>query len=298
MLRSLRLGSLFGIGIFVHSTFFLLPLLLIAFSPGQGLPFLVFQLVLLPAIFGCVVLHELGHALAARRYGIHTLDITLYPIGGVARLERLPERPTEELLIALAGPAVNVVIAALLTPLLVVAFFLKGEVPLTALEGVESLGMQFLLSLWGANIGLVLFNLLPTFPMDGGRVLRALLSYRLPPVTATTVAVTVGRLVIVTALGGLLLFAPKVLANNPLLPAVAVFVFLAGQQELAGIRYREALRQTPPAIAVPVLRHGLFEPTEMVMGPGFSGTTLDQQAGVGIHWHNGRPISTFTLPTE
>ena len=297
MLRSLRLGSLFGIDIFVHSTFFLLPLLLIALSPGQGLPYLGFQVALLPAIFGCVVLHELGHALAARRYGIHTLDITLYPIGGVARLECLPERPTEELLIALAGPAVNVVIAVLLTPLLMVAFFLKGEVPLTALQGVESLGLRFLLNLWGANVGLVLFNLLPTFPMDGGRVLRALLSYRLPPVTATTVAVTVGRVVIVTALAALL-FNPETLARYPLLPAVAVFVFLAGQQELAGMRYCEAVRQIPPFIPVPLLRHGLFEPTEMVLGPGFSGTTVDQQAGVGTHWHNGRPVGTFTLPTE
>jgi Zn-dependent protease len=298
MLRSFRVGSLFGIDIYIHSTFFLLPLLVVAGSPAQSLGSIAFLLALVFAVFGCVVLHELGHALMARRFGINTLDITLYPIGGVARLERLPERPTEELLIAVAGPAVNVAIAALLTPLLVLGVFLARGFPATAQPALVSVGLDFLGSLLAANVGLVLFNLLPTFPMDGGRVLRALLSYRINPVKATTVAVVVGRVLIVAGLGALLVFAPETLTTNFMLPVVAVFVFYVGQQELAAIRYREAARQAAQPIPVPMLRHGLFEPAEMVVDPGFSGITWDQQSGIGIHWYNGRPVGTFTLPTE
>ena len=299
MLRSFRLGSLFGIGVYIHSTFFLLPLLVVLGSPGQSLGGIAFLLALVLTIFGCVVLHELGHALMARRYGIKTLDITLYPIGGVARLERLPERPTEELLIALAGPAVNVAIAALLAPLLLLALYLEGGVAVFGDSVAVSTGLSFLLSLLAANVGLVLFNMLPTFPMDGGRVLRALLSYRMSAVKATTVAVVVGRLLIVGGLGALLLFNKgEWLMANPMLPVVGLFVFYVGQQELAAIRYREAVRQAAQPIPIPVLRHGLFEPSETVLGSGFSGITWDQQSGVGTHWYNGRPVGTFTMPTE
>src|SRR6266446_5240096 len=115
MFRSWKLGTAFGIGIYVHWTFLLLPLYLV-FSgggPGHG-PAVAYILALIAAVFGCVVLHELGHALTARRFGIGTRDITLYPIGGVARLERMSERPWEEFWIAVAGPAVNVGIAAVL----------------------------------------------------------------------------------------------------------------------------------------------------------------------------------------
>jgi len=108
----------------------------------------------------------------------------------------------------------------------------------------------------------------------------------------------VGRLVIVAGLAALLLFAHEVLLTHPLLAVVAVFVFLAGQQELAGIRYREAMRRAAAPIPVPVLRHGLFEPAATVMSPDFSGITWDQQSGIATHWHNGRPVGTFTLPTE
>src|SRR2546423_5421301 len=132
MLRSWKLGSLFGIGIYVHSTFLLLPLLVIsgffgAEATGAGAT--LFLLALVGAVFGCVVLHELGHALMARRFGIRTVDITLYPIGGVARLERLPDKPSEELWTSLAGPAVNVAIAALLLPLVLAGHFLTWQLP-------------------------------------------------------------------------------------------------------------------------------------------------------------------------
>src|SRR5438552_15026149 len=113
MFRSWKIGTMFGIGIYVHATFLLLPAFVFLANLGQ-IDFALYAVIMIPAVFGCVVLHELGHALTARHYGIETRDITLYPIGGVARLERLPQRPLEEFWIAVAGPAINVAIAALL----------------------------------------------------------------------------------------------------------------------------------------------------------------------------------------
>jgi Zn-dependent protease len=300
MLRSWSLGSLFGISIKVHLTFLLLPLLVIGSSYEEGVATVAFLLALLFSVFGCVVLHELGHALMARRFGIQTQNITLYPIGGVARLERLPEKPQEELWVALAGPAVNVVIAALLTPLVIVGSVLLATSPGTPgsflAEGLP-VGVSFLASLLMANVALVLFNLLPTFPMDGGRVLRALLSFRLGLVQATAVAVSVGRILIVGGLTLLVLFAPSFLLSSPTLLLVAVFVLFLGQHELMAIRQREAHRRAAlepaPVSVLPVLPREPYP-----VGPGFCGYTWDQRSGIGIHWHNGRPVSTFVLPAE
>ena len=175
MLRSWRLGSAFGIGICILRTFLLLPLWVLVGTWGvSGLHMAVYSVVFLLTIFGCVVLHELGHALMARRFGIGTRDITLYPIGGVARLERMPEKPLEEFLIALAGPAVNVVIAAVLA--IAVLFELLFTLNSADTPFRYDFGSNFLFDLLFANIFLVLLNMLPAFPMDGGRVLRALLA--------------------------------------------------------------------------------------------------------------------------
>jgi Zn-dependent protease len=171
---SWKLGRIAGIDVYVHSTFLLLLLL-----PGAltGAPLLVL-------VFGCVLLHEFGHALTARRYGIETPDITLYPIGGVARLSKIPKAPQAEFLIALAGPLVNFAIAAILLATVIGSRFV-------GLPGILSDLIEWLIII---NLTLGLFNLIPAFPMDGGRVLRAALSGWLGRTRATMVAATIGRL--------------------------------------------------------------------------------------------------------
>lgn len=205
MFRSWKLGRLAGIDVFIHPTF-LLVLTFPQVSEGGGA-----GLMLVLAVFGCVLLHEFGHALTARRYGIETSDITLYPIGGVARLERMPRSPGAELLIALAGPAVNFVLAA-------------GLGLLVVLGG--GLAPWWVVNLLLVNLGLGLFNLIPAFPMDGGRVFRALLSTWLGRLRATEIAAGLGRLLAVA-------FGLFCLAQGAWQPAVlALFIYFAAGMEL------------------------------------------------------------------
>lgn len=210
LMNSLKLGRMAGIDVYLHPTFLLILLWQGMTSPGS--------LGLFVSAFACVLLHEFGHALMARRFGIGTEDITLYPIGGVARLRRMPRAPGVELLVALAGPAVNVAIAATL--------FLSMIVGMFAVDG-------FFMNLLLINIILAVFNLIPAFPMDGGRVLRALLSPWLGRLRATTIAANVGR-------GLAVLFGGYCLVNGMWLQvALCAFVAIAAAAELARVESEE-----------------------------------------------------------
>jgi Zn-dependent protease len=215
--RSAGLIRIAGIDVRVHWTLLILLAWIFASHvlAGHGLRVAFEGAAFIAAIFACVVLHELGHALTARRFGVRTRDITLYPIGGVARLERAPEQPVAELLIAVAGPAVNFVIAAALW---LVADRLPGP------DKLPLVGGSILGKVMYANLSIGLFNLLPAFPMDGGRVLRALLAMRLPYVRATRIAANAGKaLAVLLGLAGLF--------GNPFLVFIALFVFVAAEQE-------------------------------------------------------------------
>ncbi|MEZ4388222.1 MAG: site-2 protease family protein [Candidatus Krumholzibacteriia bacterium] len=232
---SLHLGSFRGIAVYVHATFFLL----LAFwaytgwtAMGTAAAALV-SVLFIVAVFGCVLLHEFGHALMAARFGIPTRDIVLYPIGGVARLERMPREPARELWVALAGPAVNVAIAAVLF------LWLELSGALVPLSRMGSVHGPFLERLMLVNVGLVLFNLVPAFPMDGGRVMRALLALRLPYVQATTIAARTGQLL------ALLFAAAGLFTSSPMLVLIAVFVWMAAGAELRHVQVQSALGGVP-----------------------------------------------------
>lgn len=229
-----KLARIAGIDVYMHATFLIL-IGWVAYShwteQGSWSAVLsgVFFILLL---FAFVVMHEYGHALTARKYGIKTRDITLYPIGGVARLERMPEKPIEELWVALAGPAVNVVIAALLFGYLI---FTRTFEPLTSLT--ISTG-SFIERLMVVNLWLVGFNLIPAFPMDGGRVLRALLGLRLEYVQATQIAANVGQ-------GFAFLFGFIGLFTNPFLVFIALFVWMGAAQEASMVQMKYSLSGIP-----------------------------------------------------
>jgi Zn-dependent protease len=225
---SLKIGRFFGINLYIHWSFWLLPLwVLFSHTRDPEADSLGLHLALLGVLFACVVLHEYGHALMARWFGIQTRDVTLYPIGGVARLERMSEKPLEELLIAIAGPAVNFVIAVGLASALLAGALIQ---PLMVPEAAY----QFLMLIAALNFGLFVFNLAPAFPMDGGRVLRAILALRLGRLQATRVAVYV-------SIGMAVLFGVMSVSfwHNPMLMLIGLFVIWAGQQELQHLELRE-----------------------------------------------------------
>jgi Zn-dependent protease len=230
---SIKIGKLFGIDIKVHLTFLLVLIWGALNYGGSAGP--LYGLIVTLAIFGLVLLHELGHSLAAMGYGIPVKDITLLPIGGVARLERMPDKPVQELVVALAGPAVNVVLAGLLLPL-VVALTAMQPNPFS-LRLLTEPGLPGLLTfLFGANVMLALFNMLPAFPLDGGRVFRAGLGLFMDHRQATAIAVNVGRILAV----GLGIFG--IFSGQFFLAIVALFIFMAGGQEGRAVAARSLLR--------------------------------------------------------
>jgi Zn-dependent protease/predicted transcriptional regulator len=226
---SFRLGRLWGIDVYVHATFLLLLgfILFVGYRSSGSLPSALEDVLFVMMIFGIIVLHEYGHALTARRFGVQTKDITLLPIGGVARLERIPENPVQEFLIAIAGPAVNVGFA------LLCFLLMGGRIPnfgeTTLLDG------PLVQRLFWANVSLVVFNMLPAFPMDGGRVLRSLLAMNMNYVQATRTAAAVGQGV------ALLMGFFGLMAPAPMLVIIAFFVWIGAGQEAASVVQRSTL---------------------------------------------------------
>ena len=229
---SFPIARLLGSEIRIHVTFFLLLAWIgIAHYQQGGSQAAIEGLLFIIALFACVVAHEFGHALAARRYGIRTPDITLLPIGGVARLERMPEKPGQEIVVALAGPAVNVVIA------IVLILIMNARFDMEALQRLDNPALGFLARLASVNVFLVLFNLIPAFQMDGGRVLRALLALRFSRRRATEIAARIGQaLAFVFGFLGLI-------GGNPLLIFIAVFVYLAATAEAQSVGMQDVSRQ-------------------------------------------------------
>lgn len=236
---SFPIGTLAGSEVRIHLTFFLL-LAWIGFAHYQegGMPAAWEGVLFICAVFACVVLHELGHAVAAKRYGIKTPRITLLPIGGLAELERMPKKPSEEIMVAIAGPLVNVAIAAIL----IVGF--GAAITTETIAAMQSPAREFINRLAAVNIVLVVFNMIPAFPMDGGRVLRALLATRHTHIKATNIAASIGQ-VLAFVFGFL-----GLVSGNPVLVIIAIFIFFAasGEAQASGmddlarrVRLRDAM---------------------------------------------------------
>jgi Zn-dependent protease len=262
MLRAgLRLGTPFGIETRVHWTFGLLVgwAAWSEFQRGGGWTGAGFAVGLLCALFACVTLHELGHCLMARRFGIGTSSITLYPIGGVARLDAMPREPFQEMAIALAGPAVNVALAGALFPVIWSQGWLADEKLV-----LDPSWRTLALSLFALNAVMAAFNLLPAFPMDGGRVLRAVLALGIGYRAATNVAARLGQVValgfVAVGLGWLARWWPW-LSGSPVLAVIGGFIFLSAGRErrmvedwAAWERARSWFSPVPPPLPVVVIR--------------------------------------------
>ncbi len=237
MRGSIQIAKLFNIPVLVHWSFGLLAFFVLweGFSNDLSWEGTLWLGVFVLALFLCVVMHEFGHALTARRYGVGTRDIILLPIGGVARLDRLPEKPIHEFLVAIAGPAVNIAIVLALSPL-----FLFSVVSFNVTSNAGGINAQnFIPLLVLLNVMLAIFNLIPAFPMDGGRILRALLSMRLGRVRATKIAAVIGQLFALAFVVSSILWV-----KSPMLALIGVFVFLNAWGEARSVKMNSLLDDT------------------------------------------------------
>jgi stage IV sporulation protein FB len=231
---SFKVGEIFGISIRVHAIFLLL-LLIIGLSEAStsGVRAGLISMLFVASVFVCVLLHELGHSVQAKRYGIKVEDITLLPIGGVAHMHEIPENPRKEIRITLAGLVVSFAIAG------VIFLILLGAGRISELRSPTLSGIHFLANLFWANVILGFFNVIPAFPMDGGRVFRALLAQRLDYVRATHIAAMIGQ-------GLAMLFAlVGIFFGNWLLIVVALFIFMGAGSEEHMVQMRSFLREVP-----------------------------------------------------
>ncbi len=229
---SWKIATVAGIEIRIHVTFPLLLIWLFWAGANRGIAQAAEGVGFILAVFGCIVLHEFGHALTGKRFGVMTRDITLLPIGGVARLDRIPRNPRQEVTIALAGPLVNVVIAGALL------LYMRLAPGVYNFSDPGLFERSFTARLFMVNVFIVAFNLIPAFPMDGGRVLRAILAMRLDYVRATRIAATVGQ-------GMALLFGFLGLFGNPILILIALFVFIGAGQESTLVQMRSVFEGVP-----------------------------------------------------
>lgn len=231
---SWKIGKFFGIDLYIHATFWLLILWVVIahWIAGHDSEAIASGVLFILVLFACVVLHEFGHALTARHYGIPTKDIVLLPIGGVSRFERLPEDPKQEFWVAIAGPLVNLVISG---AIYLAAFLTGGFEPVTRLSIATG---PFLERMLAANVLLAVFNLIPAFPMDGGRILRALLSTRMDHHRATQTAAAVGQ-------GLALIFGLIGLFYDPFLLFIAFFVWIGAAHEARSVEIRQAFFGIP-----------------------------------------------------
>jgi Zn-dependent protease len=229
---SINAGKIAGVRIQIHWTFLILILwvILSEISRGANRQSVVMSVAFLLSVFACVIMHEMGHILTARKFGIDTKKITLLPIGGVASLKKIPENPRQELLVALAGPAVNAVISLIIYPFVPEDILFKQQ-NLSGISGTEI----FLASLLSVNIIILFFNLIPAFPMDGGRALRAVLAMRMNRTTATKIASNIGQ-------GIAIIFIFTGLFYNPFLSLIGVFVFFGAFAENLTVQQLEFLK--------------------------------------------------------
>ncbi len=243
---SLRIGRVAGIAVYVHITFLALVAFIFSVYFRKGGSALAIQgTALFMAVFGCVLLHELGHALLAKRFGVKAREIVLLPIGGVARLDRMPTEPREELLITIAGPSVNVAIAAVLYILLRASGALpSGLGDVADLESPKTGYQIFLQQLLAINVFMAVFNLIPAFPMDGGRIFRSALAFAMDYAKATRIAATVGQ-------GFAILFGfYGILSGNLILFLIAVFVFVGASGESMHAQIQATFRGLPVEVGM------------------------------------------------
>jgi Zn-dependent protease/CBS domain-containing protein len=251
---SLKIMRVTGIDIRVHATFLLLLgwVGFVEYASHRTAHAVLGAVVFTLAVFVTIVMHELGHSLTARRFGVQTREITLLPIGGVSRLDRMPEEPRQELWIAIAGPAVSIAIAVILYVFLRVT-------ALTIIPDAPALDYRpFIQRLMWVNIALAGFNLLPAFPMDGGRVLRAALATRMPYARATQIAARMGQ-------GVALLIGLVGLFTSPFLMVIALFVWMGAAQEGTQAQIRNELTGVPVRAAM-VTEFRTMEPEDSLGG--------------------------------
>ncbi len=237
MKGNLNLGSISGIKIKVHWTFMFL-IVWIVFEEiinGGNLQSILFNIGFVLSVFLCVVLHELGHAITAKRFGVSTKKITLLPIGGVASLDKIPEVPRQEFIVAISGPMVNVLIAAMLYYTAPVQQFINQDIIETFVKVNEFTVPLFIFYLFVVNISLFVFNLIPAFPMDGGRILRALLAMKMDRVKATKIAAGIGQFIAV-------FFLLIGFLYNPILIFIALFIFLGAYGENQFVQHSKLLQ--------------------------------------------------------